>query len=59
MLDRCRIAVVQLLSSESGQTLSEYALIFAFVVLAGITALGLLALGLDDPYDALTSALPG
>jgi Flp pilus assembly pilin Flp len=50
---------VTLLTSERGQTLSEYTLIFAFVVAAGMTALGLLALGLDDPYDALTSALPG
>jgi Flp pilus assembly pilin Flp len=53
------MAAIQILGGESGQTLSEYALIFAFIVLAGMTALGLLAVGLDDPYDALTSALPG
>jgi Flp pilus assembly pilin Flp len=59
MFDRFGMAAIQILGGESGQTLSEYALIFAFIVLAGMTALGLLAVGLDDPYDALTSALPG
>jgi hypothetical protein len=57
MLELCR-RVRNNLNSEGGQTLSEYTLIFAFVVLAGITALGFLALGLAPPYQDLADALP-
>jgi len=57
MLEHCRNAL-RSIGSESGQTLAEYTLIFAFVVAAAIVMLGLLAVGLEPLYQSLVDVLP-
>jgi Flp pilus assembly pilin Flp len=57
MLEHCRNAL-RSSGSESGQTLAEYTLIFAFIVLAAVGLLALLALGLAPLYQPIIDVLP-
>jgi hypothetical protein len=57
MLEYCR-AVLTSIGRESGQTLAEYSLIFAFIVLAGMAFLIIFAVGLEPLYQTFTDALP-
>jgi pilus assembly protein Flp/PilA len=51
--------LIRLLHDDDGQDIVEYALLVAFVSLAIIPAVNVMATGLDTAYAFITGQLPG
>jgi Flp pilus assembly pilin Flp len=43
---------------QRGQTMGEYAVVLALITVVIVAALGALAIGIEDTFDAVTGVLP-